>query len=110
MQGRLHEQEIERAFRERPLSPEEVASDRRKAQAEFPPAAPSGSTPGRLSQALKEALRTSGKSMYQIAQDAGVSPIVVSRFLCGERDIRMATADKLADALGMSMPPFSMQN
>ncbi|HEY7424136.1 MAG TPA: helix-turn-helix transcriptional regulator [Gemmataceae bacterium] len=97
---------IERVFRERRLSPEEVARDeevRRNVQAEFPPVAPSGSASGRLSQALRDALQASEKSMYQIAQDAGVSQIVVSRFLSGERDIRMATADKLAEALGLTL-------
>src|SRR4051794_24991812 len=92
---------IERVFREDRLSPEEVASDeevRSKVQAEYPPAAPRGSAAGQLSQALRDALRASDKSMYQIAQDAGVSQIVVSRFVTGERDIRMATADKLAQA------------
>jgi plasmid maintenance system antidote protein VapI len=33
--------------------------------------------------------------------EAGISPIVVSRFLSGERDIRLATADRLAKALGI---------
>jgi hypothetical protein len=101
---------IERVFRERRLSPEEVARDeevRRKVQAEFPPATPSDSASGRLTQALRDALRTSDKSMYQIAQDAGVSQIVVSRFLSGERDIRMATADKLAEALGLTLAKAS---
>lgn len=101
---------IERVFRERRLSPEEIARDeevRRKVKTEFPPAASSGCASGRLSQALREALRTSGKSMYQIAQDAGVSQIVVSRFLSGERDIRMATADKLAEALGLMLDKVS---
>jgi transcriptional regulator with XRE-family HTH domain len=97
---------IDRAFRGRRLSAEEVARDeevRRKVQAEFPSAAPGASATGRLSQALRDALRTSDKSIYQIAQDAGVSQIVVSRFLFGERDIRMATADRLADALGLKL-------
>ena len=97
---------FERVFRERRLTSEEVASDeevRRKVQAEFPEAIPSDIASGRLSKALREALRTSDKTMYQIAQDAGVSQIVISRFLSGERDIRMATADKLADALGLSL-------
>jgi hypothetical protein len=101
---------IERIFRGRQLSPEEVACDeevRRKVQAEFPPAAPSGSASGRLSQALREALQASDKSMYQIAQDAGIAQIVVSRFLSGERDIRMATADKLAEALGLTLAKAS---
>jgi DNA-binding phage protein len=101
---------IERVFRECPLTAEEVARDeevRRQVQAEFPPAVPSGNASGRLSQALRDALRASDKSMYQIAQDAGVSQIVVSRFLSGERDIRMATADKLAEALGLKLASAS---
>lgn len=97
---------IERLFRDRRLSAEEIARDeevRRTVQAEFPPAPSSGSASGRLSQALKDAIRGSDKSIYQIAHDAGVSQIVVSRFLSGERDIRMATADKLAEALGLKL-------
>ncbi len=101
---------IERVFRKGRLSAEEVARDeevRRKVQVEFPPAALTGSASGRLSQALRDALRASDKSIYQIAQDAGVSQIVVSRFLSGERDIRMATADKLAEALGLKLASAS---
>ena len=101
---------IERVFREGRLSAEEIARDedvRRKVQAEFPSAAPSGPTSGRLSQVLRDALRASEKSMYQIAQDAGVSQNVVSRFLSGARDIRMATADKLAAALGLTLAKAS---
>lgn len=100
---------IERVFRAGRLSAEAVARDeevRRKVQAEFPPAS-CGSASGRLSQTLRDALRASDKSMYQIAQDAGVSQIVVSRFLSGERDIRMATADKLAEALGLNLAKAS---
>jgi len=94
---------IDRVFRDRRLSAEEIARGlevRRKVQAEFPPTPSSGSSSGRLSQALKDAVRASDKSMYQIAQDAGVAQIVVSRFVSGKRDIRMATADKLAEVLG----------
>jgi hypothetical protein len=97
---------IERTFRQGRLSPEQVARDqevRRKVQAEYPPTAPGCRASGRLSQALRDALRTSDKSVDQLAQDSGVSPIVLSRFLSGERDIRMATADKLADALGLTL-------
>jgi hypothetical protein len=97
---------MERIFRDRRLSPAESARDeeiRRKVRAEFPPAPPAASASGTLSQALKDALRTSDKSIYQIAQDAGVSQIVVSRFLSGERDIRLATADKLAHALNLKL-------
>jgi hypothetical protein len=99
-------QKIERVFRTGRLSPEEVARDaevRRKVQEEFPPLASGVRASGRLSQVLRDALRASDKSMDQIGQEAGVSPIVISRFLSGERDIHMATADKLADALGLKL-------
>ena len=102
--------QIERVFREGRLSAEEVARDeevRRKVQAEFPATVPSSSLSGRLSQALRDALRASDKSMYQIAQEAGVSQIVVSRFISGEGDIRMGTADKLAEALGLKLASAS---
>ena len=96
-----------REFRDRYLTKEEAARDdevRRKVQGEFPPAGPSESTsPGLLSEALKRAIRDSKKTEYQIAKDAGVSQIVISRFVSGERDIRMATADKLAEALGLKL-------
>jgi MoCo/4Fe-4S cofactor protein with predicted Tat translocation signal len=108
--GQPMTKKIERVFREHRLSAEEVARDqevRRKVQAEFPAATPSSGATGRLSQARRDALRASNKSMYQIAQDAGVSQIVLSRFLSGERDIRMATADKLAEALGLKLASAS---
>ena len=101
---------IQRVFRKGRLPAEAVARDRdvrSKVEAEFPPAPPCASASGRLSQALRDALRTSDKSMYQIAQAAGVSQIVVSRFLAGQRDIRMATADKLAEALGLKLAKSS---
>ena len=73
---------IERVFRDRRLTPPEIARDaevRRKVQVEFPPAVGVGA--GALSAALKDAIRASDKSMYQLAQDAGVSQIVISRFV-----------------------------
>ena len=98
---------LQRVFRNRKLTPEEVARDedvRRKVREEFPSARPSASkTPQSLSEALQQAIRDSDKTEYQIARQAGVSQIVISRFLSGERDIRMATADKLAYALGLKL-------
>jgi transcriptional regulator with XRE-family HTH domain len=98
---------LQREFKDRRLTPEEVARDeevRRKVQREFPPAqSKSSASPGLLSGALKDAIHASDKTEYQIAKDAGVSQIVISRFLSGERDIRMATADKLAHVLGLKL-------
>jgi|SRR6516162_6453715 hypothetical protein len=97
---------IERVFRGRRLSDEEAARDkeiRMQVEAEHPPASRSIPASGRLSEALQEALRSSAKSTEQIARETGVSQIVVSQFLAGKRDIRMATADKLAEALGLGL-------
>ena len=89
------------------MAPHEVSRDeelRRKVFHEFPPAASSLAAPSdSLSEALRQAIRESDKSVDEVANDAGVSPIVISRFLSGERDIRMATADKLADVLGLKL-------
>jgi hypothetical protein len=99
---------FDRVMRTRKLTPEEVARDeaiRRKVEREFPPAPPSpGARVHGLSDALRNAIRGSAKSVYQLAKEANVSPIVISRFLSGERDIRLATADKIAEAVGLTLP------
>ena len=41
--------------------------------------------------------------MYEVAKKAGLSFPVVSRFCHGKRDIRLATAEKLADQLGLDL-------
>lgn len=98
---------FQREFRNSRLTPEEVARDeeaRRKVHEEFPPVqSVVQRSPDSLSEALKQAVRESDKSEYQIAHEAGVSQIVISRFLSGERDIRMATADKLAGILRLKL-------
>jgi transcriptional regulator with XRE-family HTH domain len=103
----MTERKIERVIRTRRLTPEEVARDadiRRRVEEEFPPAPPSRhAAPGSLSEDLRLAICRSGKSVYQIAKEANVSQIVVSRFLSGERDIRMETADRLAEVLGVKL-------
>jgi transcriptional regulator with XRE-family HTH domain len=56
-----------------------------------------------LSGILKAAIKTSGKTVYRIAQESGVAHPVILRFMSGERDIRLETAEKLADALGLRL-------
>ena len=101
------ERKLQRVIRTCKLTAQEAARDeqiRRKVQEEFPPARPSAPTgPHCLSDALRQAIRNSDKSVYQIAKEADLSQIVISRFLSGERDIRMATADKLAEVLGLKL-------
>ena len=98
---------IQRVSRDRKLTPEEIARDeavRRQVQKEFPPSELTLESPGdSLSEALRTAIRESDKSVYQIAQDADISQIVISRFLSGQRDIRLRTADKLAAVLRVKL-------
>jgi ribosome-binding protein aMBF1 (putative translation factor) len=98
---------IERVMRSSRLTPEEVEKDseiRRQVEREFPPArAGERAVSGILSQGLRSAIQNSGRSVYQISKEANVSQIVISRFLSGERDIRMETADRLADVLGIKI-------
>jgi ribosome-binding protein aMBF1 (putative translation factor) len=98
---------LERVRRSGPLSLEEAARDRelrRKIQEEFPPARPpSPPAPNSLSEILRRAIRESNRSVYELAKEAGISQIMISRFLSGERDIRLATADKLAGVLELTL-------
>lgn len=50
---------------------------------------------------LRRAIERSGKSRYRIAQESGVAEAVLSRFVNGERDLKLETANKLCVALGL---------
>src|ERR1700758_1683062 len=94
-----------RVYRNEKLTPEQIARDqklRRLIEAEFPPLR-RPPIPRSLSASLKKAMRQSPKTSYQLAKEAGVSQIMVSRFLSGKRDIPLATADRLAHVLGLKL-------
>src|SRR5688572_26120107 len=98
--------QFKRVRRSSPLTPTEAAREKERRQnimQEFPPLEPAAAEPGGISDSLRTAIKESGKSVYQICKDAGISQIVVSRFLSGERDIRLATADRLARVLGIAV-------
>jgi hypothetical protein len=98
---------LQRVFRDRPLTPDEVAEDqkvRQEVQREFPPKTATDAAPAdSLSEMLRRSIRESGRSVEEIANDAGVSPVVVAGFVSGQRDIHMATADRLARSLGLEV-------
>jgi len=101
----MGKKELKRLIRSGNLSKDQVAKDReirRKVQEEFPPAL-TPPIPHPISESLKRAIEESSLSVYEIAKRAHVSQIMISRFLSGERDIRMATADKLANVLGLKL-------
>lgn len=55
-----------------------------------------------LTDALRSAIEASGKTSYQLREETGVNHGVILRFMKGERDIRLETADKLAVAVGLT--------
>jgi plasmid maintenance system antidote protein VapI len=55
------------------------------------------------SEALKRAILKSGQTRYRVAKEAGISWPTLDRFLRGERDIYMATADRLCAYLGLEL-------
>ena len=105
---------FERVFRTRPLTPEEAVRDqqvRQAVQGEFPPAVSATSSRlESLSETLRHAIRESNQPANEIAEKAHISQLVLSRFLAGERDIHMATADRLAEVLGLKFAVGSATN
>ena len=98
---------LQRVFRNRRLTPEEVAEDadvRARIEREFLPlAARNSAQANSLSELLRRSILESGLSFEEIAKDAGVSSILIASFVAGERDIHMATADRLAFSLGLEV-------
>ena len=58
-----------------------------------------------ISDVLRDAIKRSEMTVYRLAQESGVSQPVISRFVSGERDLRLETADRLALALGLRLGP-----
>ena len=56
-----------------------------------------------LSAALREAIKNSGKSSYQLMAETGVNHGVILRFMKEQRDIRLTTAELLAAAAGLTV-------
>ncbi len=55
---------------------------------------------------IREAIRQDGRSMYQLWQDSGVNSAVLLRFMAGERDMNLRTADKVCQVLGLELRPI----
>jgi len=87
------------------LSAEEAARDReirRQVQEEFPPLE-GEPVAAILSDPLREAIKRSRKSVRRLATDARVSEVVLQQFMDGERDLRLATAERLAQILKLKL-------
>lgn len=58
-----------------------------------------------MTQALRKAIRESGKTTYRIALDTDLSRLSIDRFLRGERSMRLDKADALAAYFGLELQP-----
>lgn len=56
-----------------------------------------------MTEILKAAIQDSGQSFYALGKASGVSKAQIARFMNGERDLRLASVEKLADALGFTL-------
>jgi hypothetical protein len=56
-----------------------------------------------VSRALRDTIREQGLTAYATARMAGCSVDAVQRFLNAERGLNLATVDKLADALDLTL-------
>jgi plasmid maintenance system antidote protein VapI len=54
---------------------------------------------------LRQAVRASGQTVNAVAVGAGVPQPVLFRFVSGERDLTLRTAQKLADYFGLELRP-----
>ena len=57
----------------------------------------------KLSDRLRKAVLNSKQTRYAIAVGAGIDHAVLRRFMRGERDIKLTTAEHLAEYLGLEL-------
>lgn len=65
----------------------------------------SGARKAPISRALRKTIRDRDLTAYATAKRAGVSVDAVQRFMNSERGLNLATVDKLADALELTLCP-----
>ncbi len=101
----MAKKQLKRVFRQGAISAQQASRDRavrQKVEEEFPPVEKTECSDA-ISDPLRNAIEASDKTAYQISKEAGISQIIISRFLAGERDIRTATADRIAHVLGLKL-------
>lgn len=56
-----------------------------------------------MSDRVREAIKTSGLTRYQIAKQSGVTEGALSRFVAGERDMTLRTLERIAPLIGVRL-------
>jgi DNA-binding phage protein len=58
-----------------------------------------------LSDVIRETIERDGRTIYRLSLDSGVNQAVLGRFVRGERDMNLRTADRVCRALGLELRP-----
>lgn len=58
---------------------------------------------GTLAEDLRKAITDSGLTAYALGKACNISPILINRFMNGERDMRIATASKICGVIGYGL-------
>jgi hypothetical protein len=58
-----------------------------------------------LSEQLRQAIRECGESRYALSKRTGIDQSTLTRFMSGERGLRLDVVDVLADVLGLELRP-----
>ena len=56
-----------------------------------------------LTAALKAAIKADDRTLYKIAQEAGINLSMLLRFVEGDRDLQLSTAEKVCEVLGLEL-------
>ena len=62
-----------------------------------------------LSDQLRQAIRDCGESRYSLSKRTGIDQATLTRFMSGERGLRLDVVDLLADVLGLELRPRRKQ-
>lgn len=58
-----------------------------------------------FAEVIRATTKARGLTAYALARDSGVNSAVVGRFLKGQRDVTLTTAEKMCRALGLTLRP-----
>ena len=58
-----------------------------------------------LSEQLRQAIRDCGESRYALSKRTGIDQSTLTRFMSGERGLRLDVVDILAEALALELRP-----
>ena len=59
--------------------------------------------PTKLSDQIRQAIETCGKTRYQIGQETGIDQATLSRFMSGKGGLSIPVLDRLGEHLGLNI-------